>query len=482
MPERTKMKSRFHLRILWPFMLVFVFSLAAFVLLVPFVQNTLSAKAETSGAQVSYMPLFALVFLILAVGLLIGLLINIHYTNRHLNVLEDLTNAAKELGEGRFQEIRIPENMGQLIEMQELGEALRKTADQTEEQFNALRKEQAMLSAVLDHMTDGVLIADDDGRVQMLNNAAEKLFRIDNEQALGRSVVEVMRHYSLVELWEKTKNGEPETITMEMGAAHKYLQVVGISLEKDLPGRSMLLFQDLTQTHQLEIVRRDFISNISHELRTPMAGLKAISETLLDGALDDPPVARKFIVRMDSEVDNLSQMVNELLELSRIEAGRSNFEFQRSEPCQLMGKVVDRMTLQAERVGLSLTWDCPPDLPRVFADPGRISQVFVNLIHNAIKFTPNGGHIHLSAWQDGDKVVFKVSDNGVGIPAKDIGRIFERFYKADRARSGGGTGLGLSICKHIVDAHNGQIWVESEGNVGSNFYFSLPSVTDEKFL
>ncbi len=108
-----------------------------------------------------------------------------------------------------------------------------------------------------------------------------------------------------------------------------------------------------------------------------------------------------------------------------------------------MGKVVDRMTLQAERVGLSLTWDCPPDLPRVFADPGgRISQVFVNLIHNAIKFTPNGGHIHLSAWQDGDKVVFKVSDNGVGIPAKDIGRIFERFYKADRARSGGGTGLG----------------------------------------
>jgi len=482
MPERTKMKSRFHLRILWPFMLVFVFSLAAFVLLVPFVQNTLSAKAETSGAQVSYMPLFALVFLILALGLLIGLLINIHYTNRHLNVLEDLTNAAKELGEGRFQEIRIPEKMGQLIEMQELGEALRKTADQTEEQFNALRKEQAMLSAVLDHMTDCVLIADDDGRVQMLNNAAEKLFRIDNEQALGRSVVEVMRHYSLVELWEKTKNGEPETITMEMGAAHKYLQVVGISLEKDLPGRSMLLFQDLTQTHQLEIVRRDFISNISHELRTPMAGLKAISETLLDGALDDPPVARKFIVRMDSEVDNLSQMVNELLELSRIEAGRSNFEFQRSEPCQLMGKVVDRMTLQAERVGLSLTWDCPPDLPRVFADPGRISQVFVNLIHNAIKFTPNGGHIHLSAWQDGDKVVFKVSDNGVGIPAKDIGRIFERFYKADRARSGGGTGLGLSICKHIVDAHNGQIWVESEGNVGSNFYFSLPSVTDEKFL
>ncbi len=482
MPERTRMKSRFHLRILWPFMLIFIFSLAAFVLLVPFVQNALFAEAEIRGTQVNYMPLFALVFLILAVGLLIGLLINIHYTNRHLNVLEDLTNAAKELGEGHFQEIRIPDDLGQQLEMQELGEALRKTADQTEEQFNALRKEQAMLSAVLDHMTDGVLIADDDGRVQMLNNAAEKLFRIENEQALGRSVVEVMRHYSLVELWEKTKNGDPETVTMEIGSAHKYLQVVGISLEKDLPGRSMLLFQDLTQTHQLEIVRRDFISNISHELRTPMAGLKAISETLLDGALDDPPAARKFVVRMDSEVDNLSQMVNELLELSRIEAGRSNFEFQRSEPCRLMDKVIERMTLQAERVGVSLTQECPPYLPKVFADPGRISQVFVNLIHNAIKFTPNGGHIHLSAWQDGDKVIFKVSDDGVGIPKKDIGRIFERFYKADRARAGGGTGLGLSICKHIVDAHNGQIWVESEENAGSNFYFSLPSVLDGNYI
>lgn len=173
--------------------------------------------------------------------------------------------------------------------MKELGEALRKTASQTEEQLAALNKEQAMLSAVLDYMTDGVLIADDSGRVQMINNAAEKLFRIDNDQALGRSVVEVMRHHTLVELWEKTKDGNPETITMEMGAAHKYLQVVGISLEKDLPGRSMLLFQDLTQTHQLETVRRDFVSNISHELRTPMAGLKAISETLLDGALEDPP-------------------------------------------------------------------------------------------------------------------------------------------------------------------------------------------------
>lgn len=472
------MKSRFHLRILWPFVLILFVSLAAFLLFFPLVQSSVYQQAAESGNQVNYLPIFGFVFLILSVGLLIGLLVNVHYTNQHLTVLEDLTNAAKELGEGNFQQIQIPENPGQLPEMKELGEALRKTASQTEEQLAALNKEQAMLSSVLDYMTDGVLIADDSGRVQMINNAAEKLFRIDNDQALGRSVVEVMRHHTLVELWEKTKDGNPETITMEMGAAHKYLQVVGISLEKDLPGRSMLLFQDLTQTHQLETVRRDFVSNISHELRTPMAGLKAISETLLDGALEDPPVARKFIVRMDTEVDNLSQMVNELLELSRIESGRSNMEFQRSEPCALMQKAVERMLLQAERVGLSLTQECPSGLPLIFADPGRVSQVFINLIHNAIKFTPTGGHIHLGAWQDGNNVVFMVQDDGVGVAKKDLKRIFERFYKADLARAGGGTGLGLSICKHIVEAHGGRIWVESEENAGSKFFFTIPVTID----
>ncbi len=469
------MKPRFHLRILWPFILILVASLAALALLFPLVQGSVFKQASETGEQANYVPLFTLVFLILAIGLMVGLLINIYYTNQHLNVLEDLTNAAKELGEGRFTEIQIAEDVGDLPEIQELAEALQKTALQTEEQFNALSKEQAMLSAVLDHMTDGVLIADDNGKVQLLNTAAEKLFKIDNDQAIDHSVVEVMRHYSLVELWEKTKNSSPETITMELGSAHKYLQVVGISLEKDLPGRTMLLFQDQTQTHQLEIIRRDFISNISHELRTPIAGLKAISETLLDGALDDPPVARKFLVHMDNEVDNLTQIVNELLELSRIEAGRSSFEFQRNDPCELINNAYERMILQAEKAGVMLTQECPAELPQVNADPVRISQVFVNLIHNAIKFTHTGGHIHLTAWRDDNKVVFMVQDDGAGVAKKDLKRIFERFYKADRARSGGGTGLGLSICKHIVDAHGGQIWVESEENVGSKFFFTIPA-------
>lgn len=473
------MKMRIHSRIAWPFILTLVLTLAIWLIAVPLLEKSAYQKALINGVPVDLSFVQNTAIVISLTGLIVGLSISLIYTNRYVDDLKTLTEAAKELGEGKNQEINLLPMQNSLREMGELREALQKTANQIEDQINALSKERAMLSAVLRQMTDGVLIADSSGKVQLLNDAAEKLFMISEEEALGRSVVEVMRHHRLVELWEETRDGPAKTITMEMGAMHKFLQVVGIPLGEELPGRSMLLFQDLTQTHRLETIRRDFISNISHELRTPMAGLKAISETLLDGALEDPTVARNFVVRMDSEVDNLTQMVNELLELSRIEAGRFNFDYQRIEPYRLMQKPVERMVLQAERVNLTLSYDCPVDLPLVFADPERISQVFINLIHNAIKFTPNGGRIHVTAYQDGHMVVFKVSDTGVGIAEKDITRIFERFYKADRARSGGGTGLGLSICRHIVDAHGGKIWAESVENEGSDFYFSLPVVYGE---
>jgi len=283
-------------------------------------------------------------FSIVLAGLLIIAIFIIsrwRYAERIAAALKQLTRATRQLGEGRYEGVEVPSRLEKVPEMQELSQALEETADQIEEQISALSKEQTMLSTVLSQMTDGVLIADSEGHVQLLNAAAERLFKIKQQKALGRSVVEVMRHHALIDLWSKTRDGEPVTITLEMGAEHKFLQVVGIPLKKELPGRSMLLFQDLTQVHHLETVRKDFISNISHELRTPMASLKAISETLLDGALEDPPAARRFVVRMDTEVDNLTLLVNELLELSRIESGRTNFEFQRVTPLQLLANLAN---------------------------------------------------------------------------------------------------------------------------------------------
>ncbi len=467
---------RIHTRIAKPFITTLVLVLAVWLIALPLLEKSAYQKASATGEPVDLSLVHNAAFLISLTGLVIGLYISLLHTSRYVDDLKTLTRAAEELGEGKYQEINLAPMQNSLLEIRELREALQKTAEQIGDQFTAISKERAMLSAVLGQMTDGLLIADQNGRVRLLNRAAEKLFAIEEKEALDRSIVEVVRHHRLVELWEDTRNGPAKTITMEIGSMHKYLQVVGIPLGEELTGRSMLLFQDLTQTHRLEVIRRDFVSNISHELRTPMAGLKALSETLLDGALEDPTVARSFVVRMDSEVDNLIQMVNELLELSRIEAGYLIFDFLQSEPCMLIQKAVDRMMLQAERAGLTLSSNCPTDLPSVFADPERIAQVFINLIHNAIKFTQKGGWIQVSAYQDGQMVVFKVSDNGIGIAKKDLTRIFERFYKADRARSGGGTGLGLSICRHVVEAHGGKIWAESVENSGSDFYFSIPAV------
>ena len=405
------------------------------------------------------------------VSLVIGVLIAMIVQDYARKPVERLTIATQQMSSGNFYHLEFPEAPQ---ELSELSQSLEAMAQQLGDKIDTLTSERAKLSAVLNQMTDGVLIADPEGRVQLLNPAAERLFQIDEKKGLGRSVVEVLRYHQLVDLWRVAKEGQRQTTMLEIGPQHLFLQVTGMPLQTSLKGSTLILIQDLTQLRRLETVRRDFISNVSHELRSPLASLKALAETLQEGALEDPPAARRFILRMETEIDNLTQLVNELLELSRIESGKVPLSFHRSQPCDLLRPAYERMGLQVERAGLNLALDCPPDLPPVFADPDRITQVVINLIHNATKFTPPGGQITLSAYRDGDFIVFFVKDTGVGIPKKDLGRIFERFYKADRARAGGGTGLGLSIARHMVESHGGFIWAESEEELGSTFYFSLP--------
>ncbi len=199
-------------------------------------------------------------------------------------------------------------------------------------------------------------------------------------------------------------------------------------------------------------------------------------DTLRDGALEDPPAAQRFLIRMETELDALTQMVQELLELARIESGQVPLRLAPSSVGELVLPVVEHLQPPAERAGLALAVDLPADIPPVLADAERVRQVVTNLAHNAIKFTPPGGQVSVSAavTPARDEVVIRVRDTGVGIRADDLPRIFERFYKADRARTGGGTGLGLAIARHIVQAHGGRIWVESVEGQGSSFFFSLP--------
>jgi two-component system phosphate regulon sensor histidine kinase PhoR len=321
-----------------------------------------------------------------------------------------------------------------------------------------------------------VLIADAAGRVTFANPATERI--LDTPHVVGRTVAEALRQYQLVEAWRRCQEtGEPQSETVELPARRQFLQL--FILPDRQTGGTLLLVQDLTRVRRLETVRRDFISNVSHELRTPLASLKALTETLRDGALEDPKAATRFLGRIETEVDALTQMASELLELTRIESGQLPLELKAVAPSKLLDSAADRMRAQAERAGLSLKVEGMANLSRVRADAVRLEQVLVNLIHNAVKFTRPGGEVVLSAHPEGDFVCFAVKDTGAGIPEDDLERIFERFYRVDRARSGGGTGLGLSIARHIVEAHSGKIWVESVEGRGSTFFFIVP-VTSSK--
>lgn len=338
--------------------------------------------------------------------------------------------------------------------------------------LSTLDSETARLATVLEQLTDGVLIADSFGQVQFANPAARRLF--DTTNPLNHSVAEVVRNHQLIEAWRRCQQTrEMQSESVELPMQRQFLQLIVIPDSHE--GGSLLLVQDLTRVRRLETVRRDFISNVSHELRTPLASLKALTETLQNGALTDPTAGPRFLGRISTEVDALTQMAQELLDLSRIESGQVELLRQPFAPKKLLSSAADRMKMQSERAGLKLTVICDENLPMINVDKSRLEQVLVNLIHNSVKFTKPGGEITLEAESVIGGVRCAVRDTGVGIPAESLSRIFERFYRVDKSRTGSGTGLGLSISKHIVEAHGGKIWAESDEGRGSVFYFEIPT-------
>ena len=415
---------------------------------------------------------------ILLAGLAIALaatLIAVFIAGRTTKPLRQLTAVSGRMAVGDLDARLLPSSHD---EVGQLARAFNHMADRIREQVMSLAEERGRLAAVLDHMADGVLITDGSGQVRLINAAAACLLDTSEEQALGRSFVQVAPHHPLIELWKSCREQIEEQVGMVEVSRHGlFLQAIVTPFEEAGAEGYLVILQDLTRIRRLETVRRDFISNISHELRTPLAGLKALVDTLRGGAIKDRPAAKRFLKRMDTEVDTLTQMVEELLELSRIESGQAPLRLVPATVADVVIPPVDRLRPQAERAGLEFTVLLPPELPQVSADVERARLVLTNLVHNAVKFTPPGGRVTIAARPDGEEVVLSVQDTGVGIPVEDLPRIFERFFKADRARSGGGTGLGLAIAKHIVQGHGGRIWAESVEGEGSTFYFTLPVAT-----
>ncbi len=392
--------------------------------------------------------------------------------------LRRLTRMAEEL----IQDEGEPATSSARDEIAQLSLAFNRLVAVSQGRMDRLAQKESRMAAVLDHLQDGILILDEAGRVQRANPALSRLLRLTGPVTVGASFPQVVRDHRMVELLEECQEEDElqsELLEMNDGRA---LRVTVAPFWDGFRKGYLVVLRDLSKRRQLERIRKDFISNVSHELRTPLASLRALVETLRDGALADPPAAQRFLDRIETEVDSLAQMVQELLELSRIESRQVPFHWAATPVSEIVLGPVERLQTQAARAGITLVVDLPARLPRVLADQERTQQVITNLVHNAIKFTPAGGQIRVSAYVQASSpgqgeppgVVIQVADTGVGIPAEDLPRIFERFFRADRARSGQGTGLGLAIAKHIVQAHGGRIWAESREGQGTTISFSLP--------
>ena len=410
---------------------------------------------------------------IMLTAVLIAIALAVLLTSRGINPLRRLTAQVQSVSQG--QELAtLPAN----LENDEIGVLTTSFNDlitRLNTEISNLKSEQATLDAVLSNMTDGAIIISREGTVELINEAAMDLFDVKQVPANHPSLIEVIRNHQVYDLWMKSvDSGKTEEATLDLLLEKRYLQVIASSLGASMPGATLILVQDLTRLRRLESIRRDFVSNASHELRTPLASLKALTETAQESLPDDPKNASHFLFLMNDEIDNMTQMVEEFLELAKIESGKVPFNISPVDPLTFLQPSVERMKPQADRAGIKLSTGYQESLPHVLADAPRIQEVVVNLLHNAIKFTAPGGAIMVEARVASNMLEVSVSDTGVGIKPADLDRIFERFYKTDKARTTGGTGLGLSIARHTVEAHRGKIWVESVEGQGSTFTFSLP--------
>ncbi|OGN96761.1 MAG: hypothetical protein A2Z77_04050 [Chloroflexi bacterium RBG_13_51_36] len=381
--------------------------------------------------------------------------------------IRKLTVASKRIASGELgQKITVEAK----DEVGELTHAFNEMSAKTKELVDAISEDRTRLATILDNMTDGVIMTDTEGDISLGNRAAEKLFNI--KEARSKPLIEAVRDHEVDELLKLClRTAKAQATQYESSISKRYLRAIAIPI---VHSGVLFLFQDLTELRNLQTTRRELIGNISHEFRTPLAGIKAMVETLADGAIDDKNAARDFLTRIDSEVDRLAQLVAELIELSRIETGKAELKKEPANLNQLVGEVIAQLSPQVERQNLSISQDCAAGLPSVPADKDRVRQVIANLVHNAIKFTRPGGKITITTKTLEESVVVDIADTGLGIPREDLARVFERFYKGDKARAGEGTGMGLAIAKHVVEAHGGSIWVRSEEGKGSTFSFSLP--------
>ena len=371
-----------------------------------------------------------------------------------------------------------------------LADTLNHMTDELKSKIEELSEDRSQLLAMLTSMVEGVMVLDYRGRVLQVNPALERMFGVTRAETRGRQFSELFRHPELNQLVSNvlaSRVGQEDEIVLAPSGRCLHIEASVAGGQQENEACAVLVFHDITELRRLENIRKDFVANVSHELRTPLTSIKGYVEALLDGGKDNPDTSVRFLDIILKQSDRLNLILEDLLQLSKIESGQVQFN---REPLHI-GSVVERTLAMikplADKKRHELTSQVSSDLPMVYGDQERLVQVLANLVDNAIKYTPERGHITVAARRiptSGNNtdarltgVELSVADTGIGIPEQDRPRVFERFYRVDKARSRelGGTGLGLAIVKHIVEGHGGQVWVEGNWPTGSRFVVWLPA-------
>jgi two-component system phosphate regulon sensor histidine kinase PhoR len=383
--------------------------------------------------------------------------------------------AARRLAAGDFA---ARARIGRKSEFNDAAAALNDFAGRVQTSFAELSRDKTQLSAVLNQMTEAVVAVDSDGIVLIVNPALSRLLSVEEAAARGRRYLETLRHNGIVELLGRVLHeGRPISEELRVFAPEELVfdgHAAPLVADGKLGG-ALLVLHDITRLRRLENVRRDFVANVSHELRTPLASIKGFAETLRAGAVDDKENRMDFLRTIEEQSDRLTKLVDDLLNLSAIESGHRAPRLSVLDLGAALAAAAQAAGPVAETRGVSLRVGEFEGLPRVLADGDQLKQILANLLDNALKYTDRDGRVELSAQSRSGGARVTVRDTGVGIPEADLPRVFERFYRVDKARGreAGGTGLGLSIVKHLVEAQGGEVSVESRQPGGSAFHFTL---------
>jgi two-component system phosphate regulon sensor histidine kinase PhoR len=393
-----------------------------------------------------------------------------HFASRGVRAL---TQAARRMAKGDLA-VRTGWRGGD--EIAQLGQALDRLARSLSATLGELAGERDLLSGILKSLQEGVLVLDGEGRVLLLNPALRQILGLEEDVA-GKLPLEAIRNAELQELIDKARaSGTTASGEIEISGPRPRRLLVQAAPITGAPGRLLAVFADVTDMRRLETVRRDFVANVSHELRTPVASVRLAAETLQGDAVHDPALVRQFVDIIDRNAERLQRLVEDLLEISRIESRGLQLDPEPLVVAQVVEHGLSLFRERAERGQIRTGSRVVPGLPPVLADRRALEQVLCNLIDNAIKYSPAGAAVSVGAEVEGRHLRVAVRDTGPGIAAQHLPRLFERFYRVDpgRSRDLGGTGLGLSIVKHLVEAMGGSVRVESQVGAGSCFSFTLP--------